>query len=76
MPFPKDLKSFIFSKKQSNDVMMSEQNVVTDLFASWLWMFAQSNVSNGPLLLKEALSLVTVYVKACVCFTSSNYASL
>ena len=21
--------------------MMSEQNVVTDLFASWLWMFAQ-----------------------------------
>ena len=56
--------------------MMSEQNVVTDLFASWLWMFAQSNVSNGPLLLKEALSLVTVYVKACVCFTSSNYASL
>lgn len=41
MPFPKDLKSFIFSKKQSNDVMMSEQNVVTDLVASWLWMFAQ-----------------------------------
>ena len=36
----------------------------------------KSNVSNGPLLLKEALSLVTVYGKACVCFTSSNYASL
>ena len=30
----KRLKKFIFSKKQSNDVMMSEQNVVTDLFAS------------------------------------------